>query len=214
MSNNPPSCRAPIFTIQANGTTTGTGSEQPAASSHAGTIAGAVVGSVAAVLLVIGATVFVRRRKSAFSISLVGGGSPATITPFNPNPLDTTQQGPHSWMEQQQLLPEHSDGRMDSDTRSPSSTSASTLPRSRPVASVPPGLSSKELARLRTEARQTYVQQSSDTTQSSSTLAVNTAQNGATSSSDTQRLQSEVDMLRLHIVRFEPPPSYTSTDVV
>jgi len=217
MSDNPPSCRAPIFTIQANGTTTGAGSEQPPASSHAGTIAGAVVGSVAAVLLVIGATVFVRRRKSAWSkisIPLVGGGSPATITPFNPNPLDTTQQGPHSWVEQQQLLPEHSDGRTDSDTRSPSSTSAPTLPRSRPVAPVPPGLSSKELARLRTEARQTYVQQSSDTTQSSSTLAVNTAQDGATSSSDTRRLQSEVDMLRLHIVRFEPPPSYTSRDVV
>ena len=142
------------------------------------------------------------------------GSSQSTITPFNPSALDTTQQGPYSWVEQQRLLPEHPDGRVASDPRSPSPMSAPVLPRSRPVAPVPSGLSSKVLARLRTEALQTYVQQSSDATQSSSTLAVNTTQNGATSSSETRRLQSEVDMLRLHIVRLEPPPSYTSGDVV
>jgi len=217
MSDNLPSFRAPIFTINATGTATGARGEQPTASSHTGAIAGAAVGSVVAVLLVIGAAVFVRRRKSARAkplIPFVERSSQSTITPFNPSPLDTTQQGPYSWVEQQRLLPEHPDGRVASDPRSPSPMSSPALPRSRPVAPVPPGLSSKELARLRTEALQTYVQQSSDTTQSSSTLAVSTTQNGAASSSETRRLQSEVDMLRLHIVRFEPPPSYTSRDVV
>ena len=146
------------------------------------------------------------------------GGPPVTVTPFNPSLLDTTQQGSGSWTEQQQLLPEHSDGGTASDPRSLSSTPAPALPRSRLVAPVPPGLSRKELARLRTEAQQTYSQHSSDTTQSSSTPTVFTAQSGVTSPSETRRLQSEVEslrreMLQLRTERFEPPPSYTTGDV-
>ena len=208
--------------------TTGAG-EQPAASSHTGAIAGAVVGGVAVVLLVIGVTLFVRRRRrlsrrksagSKFSTSFMEGGPSATVTPFNLSPLDTTQQGSNSWIEQQQLLPEDPDGGMASDPRSLSSTSTPSLalPRSRPVAPVPPGLSSKELARLRTEAQQTHTQHSSDTTQSSSTPTLYTALSGVTSSSDNRRLHSEVESLRremqqLRVERFEPPPSYTSGDV-
>jgi len=178
-------------------------------------------------LPVIGAIVFVRRRRrlsrresagSKFSTSSVEGGPSVTVTPFNLSPLDTLQQGSDSWTGQQQLLPEHSDGGTASDPRSLSSTPAPALPNSRPVAPVPPGLSSKELARLRTEAQQTYTQHSSDTTQSSSTPTVFTAQSGATSPSDTRRLQSEVEslrreMLQLRTERLEPPPSYTLGDV-
>jgi len=225
MSDNPPSFRVPVLAIKASGTTGAR--EQPAAPSHTGAIAGAVAGGVAAILLVIGAIVFVRRRRrlskrrsagSIFSTSFVEGGPPVTVTPFNPSTLDTAQQGSGSWMEQQQLLPEHSDGGTAFDPRSLSSTPAPTLPRSRLVAPVPPGLSSKELARLRTEAQQTYTQHSSDTTQSSSTPTVFTAQSGVTSPSETRRLQSEVEslrreMLQLRTERFEPPPSYTTGDV-
>lgn len=191
-------------------TATGAGGEQSAASSHSGAIAGAIVG-VAAVLLGVGATVFVRRRKSArsnFSTSFGEGSTPATITPFNPSPLDTTQQGSDSWVRQQQLLLEP-EGDMAFDPRSFSSIPTPARQLSRQMAPVPPGLSSKELARLRTEARQTYVQNSSDTTQSSSTPSI-FMENGVTSSSDSQRQQSEADMQQLHIVRFERPPSYSS----
>ena len=211
MSDNTPSFRAPVLTIKADGTTGAR--EQPAAPSHTGAIAGAVAGGVAATVLVIGAILFVRRRRrlsrrksavSIFSTSFEEGGPSVTVTPFNLSTLDTTQQGSDPWTEQQQL-------RL-------SSTPAPALPRSRPVASVPPGLSSKELARLRTEAQQTYTQHSSDTTQSSSTPTVFTAQSGATSPSDTRRLESEVEslrreMLQLRTERLEPPPSYTSGDV-
>lgn len=229
MSDDPPSCRAPVLTIKVNGTTGAR--QQPAAPSHTGAIAGAIAGGVAIALLVIGATVFVWRRRrlsrrkstgsiSADSESFVEGGPSITVTPFNPSPLDTTQQSPDSWVEQQQLLPESPEG-MASDPRSLSSTPAPALPRLRPVAPAPPGLSSKELARLRAEAQQTYTQHSSDTaatTQSSSSPTVFTAQSGVTSSSDTRRLQSEVESLRremqqLRVERFEPPPSYTSGDV-
>ena len=225
MSDNPPSFRAPVLTIKADGTTGAR--EQPAAPSHTGAIAGAVAGGVAASLLVIGAILFVRRRRrlsrrksavSIFSTSFVEGGPSVTVTPFNLSTLDTTQQGSDSWTESQQLLPEHSDGGVASAPRSLSSTPAPALPRSRPVAPIPPGLSSKELARLRTEAQQTYTQHSSDTTESSSTPTLFTAQSGATSPSDTRRLESEVEslrreMLQLRTERLEPPPSYTSGDV-
>ena len=225
MSDDPPSFRAPVLTIKTDGTTGA--SEKLAASSHTGAIAGAVAGGVTATLLVIGAILFIRRRRklsrrrsavSIFSTSFVEGGPSVTVTPFNLSTLDTTLQGSDSWTGQQQLLPESSDGGMASDPRSLSSTPAPTLPRLRPVPPVPPGLSSKELARLRTEVQQTYTQHSSDTTQSSATPTVYTARSGVTSSSDTRRLQSEVESLRremqqLRVERFEPPPSYTSGDV-
>ena len=226
MFDNPLSFRAPISTIKANVTTTraGSASEQPATSPHTGAIAGAVVGCVAAVLLVIGATVFVRRRRalsrrkyggSKISTAFIINGSPATITPFNPSPLDTTQQAPlaNSWVEQRRLVPEHPDEGMAPDPPDVSPTPSPALSRP-PVALVPPGLYSKELARLRTGAQQIYVQHSSDTTQLSSTPALVTEQSGATLSSDTLRLQSEVESLRRDMqLRFEPPPSYTSRDV-
>jgi hypothetical protein len=173
---------------------------------------------------VIGATVLVRRRRalsrlksgeSKISTSFMIDGPPATITPFNPSPLDTTQQASlaNSWVEQRQLLPEHPDEGMAPDPRDLSSTPSPALSRP-PVAPVPPGLSSKELARLRTGSQQTHVQHSSDTTQSLSTPALVTEQSGATLSSNTPRLQSEVGSLRRDMqLRFEPPPSYTSRDV-
>jgi hypothetical protein len=231
MSDDRPSCRAPVFTIKVNGTTGGR--QQPAASSRNGAIAGAIAGGAAIALLVIGASIFVwrrrrlSRRKSTGSRSLsnslnsfVEGGTSMIVTPFNPSPLDTVHQGSDSWMDQQQLLPDSPEG-MASNPHSLSPTPAPVLPRLRPVAPAPPGLSSKELARLRAEAQLTYTQHSTDTaatTQSSSTPSVFTAQSGVTSPSDTRRLQSEVESLRremqqLRVERFEPPPSYTTGDV-
>jgi hypothetical protein len=155
---------------------------------------------------------------SVFSSSFVEGGPSATVTPFNPTILGTNHQGSDSWAEQQQLLSEPSDAEISSDPYSLSSTPAPVLPRSRPVAPVPAGLSSKELARLRVEAlssSQTHSNPSSNTSQSS--MSPSSERSRATSTSDTRRLQTEVESLRremqqLRVERLEAPPSYTEGD--
>jgi hypothetical protein len=212
-----PTCRAPVFTIEANVTTSST------APSHTAQIAGAVTGGVAAVLVVIGVVVLVVRRRRglsrrksgrlSFSSSFIEAGPPATVTPFNPTVLEITHQASDSLMEQHELLFEHPDGSTASDPHTLSSMPAPVLPRSQSVTPVPTSLSSKELARLRTEA---LTQPPSDPSpiQPSSSPTVVSERTGAISSSDTRRLQSEVESLRremrqLRTERFEPPPSYT-----
>ena len=191
---------------------------------------GGVIGSVAVVLIAIGAVVFLRRRRkvrkrksvqSSFSTSFVDGGPSASITPFNPIPL--TQQGSDSWIEQQQLLSDYRDTEAAPEPHGLSSTPAPVLPRSRPVAPVPPGLSDKQLARIRTEALNSQQSSSHQSTsnsspsQSSTSPIATTEQSRARSSSETRRLQSEVEILRremqqLRTERFEAPPSYTEGD--
>ena len=179
-----------------------------------------------------GAVVFLRRRRrlrrrksarTSFSTFMDSGAS-ATITPFNP--VSLTQEESNSWTERQQLLSEHTDTEAAHEPPSLSSTPAPVLPRSRPVAPVPPGLSDKQLARIRTEAlrrdalnsqQSNSPQSSSNSGQSSSSSTAATEQTRTRSSSDTRRLQSEVEILRremqqLRTERFEAPPSYTEGD--
>ena len=83
---------------------------------------------------------------------------------------------------------------------------------------VPVGLSAKDLARLRTEAlssEQSLDPATSNVPQSTSSPNVNES-GGATSSSDSRRLQSEVDSLWREMERLRTlglasgaPPSYT-----
>jgi hypothetical protein len=103
------------------------------------------------------------------------------------------------------------------------------LPRSRPVASVPAGLSSNKAARLRAEAlgsgspRQSHNGSSPNVPHSESTSSRENAvtePGGATSSFDTRRLHSEVESLRREVERLRAaggltrgaPPSYTEGD--
>ena len=227
--DNVPTSRAPVLPIEAPATTTL--SSSPSAPSHIGIIAGAVTGSVVAVLVVIAAIAFVRRRRrlrrrksvqSSILGSFVGVGPPATITPFDPICLDATSHGSDSRTEGQELLSIHPDAgsALDSYSLSSTSTPAMVIPLSQPVAPVPTGLSSKELARLRTEAlssQNTVSPQSPDTPQPSSPPTAVTEQSGAIQSSEAQRLQSEVESLRREMQRIlterlESPPSYTSGD--
>jgi hypothetical protein len=193
-------------------------------SSHTAQIAGAVTGGVAAVLVLIGVVVLVVRRRRglsrrksgrlSFSSSFIEAGPPATVTPFTPTVLEITHQASDSLMEQHELLSEHPNGSTASDAPTLSSMPAPVLPHSRSVTPVLTSLSSKELARLRTEA---LTQPPSDPSQPSSSPTVVSERTGATSSSQTRRLQSEVESLRremrqLRTERFEPPPSYTLGD--
>ena len=112
---------------------------------------------------------------------------------------------------------------------SQTSTPPTVLPRSRPVASVPAGLSGKAVARLRAEAlasgsspRQSYNGSSPNVSRPESTSSPENAvaESGeATSSFDTRRLHSEVESLRREMERLraegvviEAPPGYTEGD--
>ena len=127
---------------------------------HTGEIAGAIIGGGAAISLAIGAVFFMRRRRRpkrrksilSFLSDSLGPGPPATVTPFDSIPLVVTYQDQGLWMDQQQLLPEPPEAEIVPDPHGLSSTPPSTLPRSRPVALVPHGMSAKEFARLRAEA--------------------------------------------------------------
>ena len=186
---------------------------------HTGGIAGAIIGGGAAISLAIGAAVFMRHRRrqkrrksiSSFLSDSLEPGPPATVTPFDSFPLVVTYQDQGSWMEQQQLLPEPPEAEIVPDPHGLSFTPPSTLPRSRPVAPVPPGMSDKEIARLRAGVLSWPSNGSQSQSSPSTTIA---EQSGARSSSDTRRLQSEVESLRremqdLRTGRLEAPPSYT-----
>jgi hypothetical protein len=225
-----PTCRAPVLTITAD--PVGSNSlPSTGRQSSTGAIIGGAIGGIAAVLIAFGTVVFLwrrrrlRRRKSIQSISsssFMDGGLSATITPFDSIPLYPTHQGSDSWMERQQLLSESMDTEAAPDPHILSSAPAPVLPRSRPVEPVPPGLSDKQLARIRTEAlnsQTTHSQRSSSPSSSSQgpTVVTVTERSGARSSSETRRLQSEVELLRremqeLRTERFEAPPSYTEGD--
>jgi hypothetical protein len=98
---------------------------------------------------------------------------------------------------------------------------STSIPRSRPVVPFPPGLSSKEVARLRAEALSSQAPHNlltSNLPPSTSTSSAGSEPSGA-SSYDPQRLHSEVESLRREMERFrteglvvEAPPSYTEGD--
>jgi len=155
----------------------------------------------------------------------VGVGPPGTITPFNPYHLqvDATSHGPDPWAERQELLSVHPDARSALDSHSLSSprTPALMPPPSQPVAPVPTGLSSKELARLRTEAlsSQKYRDSFSSVIEYASVLVPSrllspsrAVRSGYRRLRDyTRKLKSlRREMQQLRTERFEAPPGYTS----
>ena len=175
----------------------------------------------------IGIVVFVQlRRKRArhrlsSSTDFVDAGPLTNVTPFDPNSFEATQDLGVS-TDQRSFVTDDPDAEMVAlQLLSLSSTPPTVLPRSRPVAPIPAGLTSKEIARLRAEAL--ISQQSNNHSTSSlsrSTLSPNTVtetSSGATSSYNNRRLHTEVESLvrqemerlRTQGLVLEAPPSYT-----
>ncbi|KAI0267486.1 hypothetical protein BC834DRAFT_79959 [Gloeopeniophorella convolvens] len=222
-----------------NGAASSTASKK---TSHGGAIAGGIIAGLAALLIVIGAVVFVQRRRknramnpisSTFSNDLMESGPPTRAIPFDTTSPISAPSEAQTRLEWRPARSEFSEpitqltevsglyvGDAGESGSSPS-TSSRPLPVLPPApAPIPVGLSSKELARLRTDnLRQQQPQQQHSRTPSdvpisiSSPSEVATQRSGASSTSDTRRLQSEVeslrrDLLQLRAERSDAPPSY------
>ena len=207
--------RAPTHQINAFPLTTGALSKSK--SSHIGAIAGGAVGGVAA-LLALGAIALVargrrrrsRRRKSIgsmFERDVIDPDLPMTVTPFNPTFTGVAELETGHQMSRQERWTES--GPESASLVHPSTPSDSPLPSSR-VVPLPLGLHSKELAQLRADNSHS---QSTDALSSGTLLSPATERSADTSYSETRRLQSEVEYLRLEMQqiraeRFEAPPVY------
>jgi hypothetical protein len=190
-----------------------------------------------ALILVVGVIAFVRRRRGQHDFRRSAGssftgvaleplhGPQMAVTPFNTNTtltVSTTQEaGSPVYTTSDELF----------------STSEPTIPPSQNTASIPVGLSSKELAQLRSapmpsapmpSAPMPSAPMPSPPTHPHSTSSVSPQSTSpptisitdgrlstATPTSDTRRLVSEVESLRremqqllAHAERFEAPPSY------
>ncbi|KAI9433035.1 hypothetical protein H4582DRAFT_2082848 [Lactarius indigo] len=204
---------APVVQITVNSTESSSSSLK--ATSHIGAISGGTAGGVAALILLVGAIIIVRRRRrqgksrksvgSSFSGAAMEAGSQMAVTPFAPTlvraaPLEAGSQGGTA-----------SDG--------PTFSSEPLLPLSQNVAPVPVGLSSKELARLRSTvmrsppARPWSSPSGSQTSNPPTTISTPERSSTATPPPETRRLQTEMEFLRrevqeLRAERFEAPPSY------
>jgi hypothetical protein len=203
-------------------------------------IAGGITGGVA-IFAWIGIALFRSRRRRArprsiLSFSTADSNSieadpQAMVTPFDPNSYsfeEVTQGSRNSTRTEQQPLiaTEDPEGEMVALHRLSSGPAPAALPRSRPVAPVPAGLSSKEMARLREGALTSGSQLQSrnpstpNVSQSTSSPANAVTESGeANSPFDTRRLHSEVESLRREMERLraegmiiEAPPSYTEGD--
>ena len=199
--------RAPVVKITVNATSSSPSSSKT--TSHTGAIAGGVAGGVVALILLAGTIVLVRRRRrrddlagESFSSSAIEphSDSQMAVTPFNPTlavtiPPDTSSP---TWTT--------SDG--------PFSSSEPTI--SPIAASIPVGLTGKELARLRSAPTSSHARSSSSGSQPTSPPTISSAdQTMATPTLETRRLQTEVEslrremqQLRVRAERFEAPPSY------
>src|SRR6266702_432608 len=202
--------RAPVVQITANATTTTSSSSK--ATSHTGAIAGGIAGGVGALILVVGAIAFARRRRrkdrksagSSFSGAAMELGSQMTVTPFTP-----TLAG---------AVPLAAGSRSATTSEGPSSTSEPLLTPSQSVAPVPVGLTSKELAHLRSAAIRspftTHARSSSSGSHPTYPPTISTTEwSTTTPPPETRRLQTEMETLRrevqeLRAERFEAPPSY------
>jgi hypothetical protein len=151
-------------------------------------------------------------------------GPLANVTPFNPNSFEATQDSGVS-TDQRSFVTEDPEAEMVAlHLLSLSSTPPTVLPRSRPVAPIPTGLTSKEIARLRAEALSSQQPQNRSTSDlSRSTSSPNTvteSSSRATPSYNDQRLHTEVESLvrremerlRTQGLVLEAPPSYTEGD--
>ena len=177
----------------------------------------------------IGIVVFVRlRRRRAIPrpTDFVDAGALENVTPFDPNSFEATQDSNSGIStDQRPLVTEDPEAEMVAlHLLSLSSMPPAALPRSRPVAPIPAGLTGKEIARLRAEAlrpQQSHSHSTSNLSRStSSPNTVTEAPSGATSSDNTRRLHTEVESLvrqemerlRTQGLVLEAPPSYTEGD--
>jgi hypothetical protein len=188
------------------------------------------MGGAGAILAVAGIAAFVqlRRRRARprptilpFKADFEDAGPLTNVTPFDPNSFEATEDSGIS-TDQLPLVNEDPEAEMVA-LHLLSSTPPAALPRSRPVAPIPAGLTSKEIARIRAETL-TSSQQSPDRSTSNlsrSTSSPNTvteSSSGGTSSHN--RLHTEVeslvrremDRLRTQGLVLEAPPSYTEGD--
>ncbi|KAH8977681.1 hypothetical protein EDB92DRAFT_1951988 [Lactarius akahatsu] len=205
-------------------TTTGSSSKTI---SHTGAVAGGTIGGVATVILVIGTIAFVWRRRRqhrmrktvgpSFSNALVGADADVAEAPFNPpltgtSPLDAgSQQHPRSDPVGMPIVP-----------LNPGPSSSGPLLQSSPCTLlIPVGLSSKELAQLRSRAVHVQLnpaESASSDSQPAPLPIVTARQSEATPPPEDRALQSEVEHLRREVQQlraqearaeiFEAPPSY------
>lgn len=207
-----------------NATTTGTSSK---AVSHTGAVVGGIIGGAAAMVLAIVAIAFVWRRRRQrrmrktvgppFSDALMRAGAEVSVAPFNPThtdapPLDAgPQQQPRSDPVGMPTVP-----------LNPRLSSSGPLLQSSPCTlPIPVGLSSKELARLRSRAVHVQITpavSASSDSQPAPPPIVTARQGEATPPPEARALRSEVEYLRREVQqlraqearaeRFEAPPSY------
>ncbi|KAH9054934.1 hypothetical protein EDB87DRAFT_1362731 [Lactarius vividus] len=189
--------------------------------SHIGTVVGGIVGGVAAIILAIGAIAFVWRRRRRHHMRKTGPpfSSALMTAPFNSTHTDTPplyaepQHQRRSGPVRMATIP--LDPRLSSPPPGPLlQSSPCTLP-------IPIGLSSKELAQLRSRAvhvQLTPAESASSDSRPTSPPIVTTGIGEATPPPEARALQSEVEYLRLEVQQlraqearaemFEAPPSY------
>jgi hypothetical protein len=225
--------RAPVLTINTNGTTTKTNLPSPKKQNrNMGAIVVGTIGGVVAIFAVIGIVTFVQRRRrwrrsrpgSIFSTDFVDAGPQILVSPYDANSFDANQDLGFS-AEQQPLVIGDPEAEMAvlHHLSSSESPPPSALPLLRQVTPVPAALSDKEIARLRAEALSSPQPHNLrisalNMSQSSSSLNAVTA-GGSGESYDTRRLHTEFESLRreVELLREEglvvaAPPRYTDGD--
>ncbi len=186
---------------------------------------------MAAIFAVVGIITFLRRRRRrsrprsilTFSTDSREAGPEPIVTPFDPFYYETMRDS-GIVAEQQPLVTEEAEADMVA-LHHLSSTPPTGLPLLQPRASVPIGLSDKEIARLRAEgfnSQQTHNlgASASDVSQYTGMSFPNAVTESREAPYDPQRLHSEVESLvrremeRLHAegLGVGAPPSYTEGD--
>ena len=206
--------RAPVLPITVNSATTGTSSKSK---SHTGAIAGGTIAAVTA-FLAIGAIAWVVRRRRRFTPGSTGSSfttvvtapnwpRPMSVTPFNPSLIELAAPQTASQTNSQQRWTEPVENESISLAHDSSSSPSDSPVSGLRVVSVPAGLSSKELARIRNDSSRSQFRHQLPV---GPTLAATTGSGTSTSSSEARRLRTEVEYLRqqLHAERSEPPPCY------
>ncbi|KAI0251854.1 hypothetical protein BJV78DRAFT_393460 [Lactifluus subvellereus] len=156
---------------------------------------------------------------SSFASAFTEAGAQVTVTPYYLAPPEVTQRDPGSWMTGPQPQSGPLEATTAPDTHSSSSHSLLLPP---PVMPAPVGLSSKELAQLRTDAlvhsQNNHTRSGSSGSRRDPSPSVTTLQRAATTAtpSNTRRLESEVEDLRreMQLLHIYPLFSCVATNVV
>jgi len=223
----PLALQAPVYTINANGTTTTTTnlSSPKKQSRNMGAIVGGTIVGVAAIFSVIGVVTFVLRRRrwrrsrprSILSTDSVDAGPQMIVSPFGPNTFDANWDS-GILAEQRPLAIGEPETAIVAVHHLPSSPPAVPL---RQVGPVPSGLSDKELARLRAEALSSPQPHNlvSPLNRPQSTSSLYAVTESGESSLHSRRLHSEFESLRREVERLREeglvvgaPPSYAEGD--